>query len=77
MDADGFLHWPVLFVYPEYAQTDFIEEFSETTCLLHQLEVWARLEPLISSGAESLLCQVMFPEEERPSTAWDIRSQYK
>lgn len=29
LDNDGILHWPVLFVYPEYGQTDFIEAFNE------------------------------------------------
>ena len=29
LDDDGVLHWPVLFVYPEHGQTDFIEAFNE------------------------------------------------
>ena len=29
LDDEGVLHWPVLFVYPEYGQTDFIEAFNE------------------------------------------------
>jgi hypothetical protein len=29
LDDDGILHWPVLFVYPEHGQTDFIETFDE------------------------------------------------
>lgn len=29
LDSDGILHWPVLFVYPEYGQTDFVEAFNE------------------------------------------------
>ena len=29
LDEAGVLHWPVLLMYPEYAQTDYIEDFSE------------------------------------------------
>ena len=28
---DGSLSWPVLFVYPEHHQTDFIQAFHETS----------------------------------------------
>lgn len=29
LDEKGVLYWPVIFMYPEYAQTDFIESFCE------------------------------------------------
>ena len=29
MDAGGVLSWPVMFVYPEYNETDFISSFCE------------------------------------------------
>ena len=29
LDEEGVLHWPVMFLYPEYAQTDFIQSFCE------------------------------------------------
>ena len=29
MDAAGVLHWPVMFVYPEFNETDFISSFCE------------------------------------------------
>jgi hypothetical protein len=29
LDAENVLHWPVLFVYPEYGETDFIQSFDE------------------------------------------------
>jgi hypothetical protein len=29
--SDEALYWPVLFVYPEYGQTDLIESFNENT----------------------------------------------
>nr|XP_013817231.1 PREDICTED: tetratricopeptide repeat protein 4 [Apteryx mantelli mantelli] len=31
LDADGNLNWPVLFLYPEHEQTDFIAAFHENT----------------------------------------------
>eukprot|EP01147_Barroeca_monosierra_P005463 gene5463-7165_t len=36
---EGTLHWPVLLVYPEHAQTDFIQEFEETCLFQDHLEV--------------------------------------
>lgn len=29
MDAAGVLYWPVMFVYPEFNETDFISSFCE------------------------------------------------
>lgn len=29
LDDDGLLHWPVLFLYPEYGTSDLIESFNE------------------------------------------------
>lgn len=31
LDADGSLNWPVLFLYPEHEQTDFIAAFHENS----------------------------------------------
>ncbi|PVD22998.1 hypothetical protein C0Q70_16259 [Pomacea canaliculata] len=31
LDEKGCLHWPVLLLYPEYAQTDFIQNFCENS----------------------------------------------
>lgn len=36
---DGFLHWPVLFLYPEHQQSDFISAFCENNCFLDHLSV--------------------------------------
>lgn len=45
-DEDGNLHWPVLFLYPEYGQTDFIQNFHEnSTFEEHMLQMFG-------SGAE-------------------------
>ncbi|XP_076067448.1 DNA polymerase interacting tpr containing protein of 47kD isoform X2 [Oratosquilla oratoria] len=32
LNEEGQLIWPVLFLYPEYHETDFIQEFNETQC---------------------------------------------
>jgi hypothetical protein len=31
LDEQGVMHWPVLFLYPEHQQTDFISAFSESS----------------------------------------------
>ncbi|KAM3961367.1 DNA polymerase interacting tpr containing protein of 47kD [Aphomia sociella] len=35
---DGVLHWPVLFLYPEYQMTDFIKDCPENVPLLNHLQ---------------------------------------
>ncbi|KAK2555055.1 Tetratricopeptide repeat protein 4 [Acropora cervicornis] len=37
LDADGILHWPVMFVYPEFNETDFISSFCENDGLSDHL----------------------------------------
>ncbi|RUS81357.1 hypothetical protein EGW08_010889 [Elysia chlorotica] len=37
LDASGTLHWPVLFLYPEFTETDFIHAFCETNCFYDHL----------------------------------------
>jgi Cns1/TTC4 Wheel domain len=38
-DADGLIHWPVMFVYPEAMQNDCIEDFSEAHTFRDHLDV--------------------------------------
>ncbi|CAB0042686.1 unnamed protein product [Trichogramma brassicae] len=38
LQSDGSLVWPVIFAYPENNQTDFVENFEETTSMKAQLE---------------------------------------
>ncbi|XP_062437953.1 tetratricopeptide repeat protein 4 isoform X1 [Rhea pennata] len=46
LDADGNLNWPVLFLYPEHEQTDFIAAFHENTRFIDHLTVmFAELPP--------------------------------
>ena len=39
MDADGLVHWPVMFVYPETMQTDAVEDFLEADSIQQHLDV--------------------------------------
>ncbi|KAJ8669310.1 hypothetical protein QAD02_000569 [Eretmocerus hayati] len=39
LDENGLLSWPVIFAYPETNQTDFIQEFNQSTLMREQLEV--------------------------------------
>ncbi|XP_041358962.1 tetratricopeptide repeat protein 4-like, partial [Gigantopelta aegis] len=39
IDENGVLHWPVMFFYPEYGETDFIEAFCENSSFLDHLTV--------------------------------------
>ncbi|KAG8003183.1 Tetratricopeptide repeat protein 4 [Nibea albiflora] len=39
LDEQGSLHWPVLFLYPEHQQSDFISAFCENNCFLDHLAV--------------------------------------
>ncbi|XP_054459168.1 tetratricopeptide repeat protein 4 [Anoplopoma fimbria] len=39
VDEQSCLHWPVLFLYPEHRQTDFISDFSENNCFIDHLAV--------------------------------------
>lgn len=39
LDEQHTLHWPVLFLYPEHQQTDFISAFCENNCFIDHLAV--------------------------------------
>eukprot|EP01125_Pyxidicula_operculata_P008277 TRINITY_DN2792_c0_g1_i2.p1 TRINITY_DN2792_c0_g1~~TRINITY_DN2792_c0_g1_i2.p1 ORF type:complete len:261 (-),score=66.44 TRINITY_DN2792_c0_g1_i2:11-793(-) len=39
LDDEGKTHWPVVFVYEEYHQIDFIEDFAEDTCFGDHLSI--------------------------------------
>ncbi|XP_075615441.1 tetratricopeptide repeat protein 4 isoform X2 [Balearica regulorum gibbericeps] len=46
LDADGNLSWPVLFLYPEHEQTDFIAAFHENSRFIdHLMVMFAELPP--------------------------------
>ncbi|XP_072245216.1 tetratricopeptide repeat protein 4 [Leuresthes tenuis] len=39
LDEQGSMHWPVLLLYPEHQQSDFISAFCETNCFIDHLAV--------------------------------------
>ncbi|KAM9379493.1 tetratricopeptide repeat protein 4 isoform 2-T4 [Phaethornis superciliosus] len=46
LDAEGSLNWPVLFLYPEHGQTDFIAAFHENSRFIdHLMVMFAELPP--------------------------------
>ncbi|XP_030430024.1 tetratricopeptide repeat protein 4 [Gopherus evgoodei] len=46
LDDNGNLNWPVLFLYPEYGQTDFISAFHEDSRFIDHIQVmFAELPP--------------------------------
>ncbi|NXS70528.1 TTC4 protein, partial [Pandion haliaetus] len=46
LGADGHLNWPVLFLYPEHEQTDFIAAFHENSRFIdHLMVMFAELPP--------------------------------
>nr|CAB3267344.1 tetratricopeptide repeat protein 4-like [Phallusia mammillata] len=45
LDDKGSLIWPVMFVYPEFKTTDFIEEFHETSIFLDHLSIMFEQQP--------------------------------
>ncbi|XP_004699453.1 tetratricopeptide repeat protein 4 [Echinops telfairi] len=67
LDEQGRLGWPVLFLYPEYAQSDFISAFHEDSRFIDHLMVMFAETP--SWDVEQKYCpdnlQVYFEDEER------------
>ncbi|NXY49875.1 TTC4 protein, partial [Ceuthmochares aereus] len=67
LDADGNLNWPVLFLYPEHEQTDFIAAFHENSRFIdHLMVMFAELPPwdLERKYLPSSL-ELYFEDEER------------
>lgn len=67
LDAQGRLSWPVLFLYPEYAQSDFISAFHEDSRFIDHLMVMFSETP--SWDSEQKYCpdnlEVYFEDEDR------------
>ena len=79
-DSSGqFLSWPVLFLYPEHNQSDFIVGFHENARLL--LLKCLRLMPIHPIKSNFIYrfsdqLQVMFGNDSQPA-GWDEGEQYK
>lgn len=72
--VEGALIWPVLFLYPEYGETDFIQEFHEDSRFVITFnsvgEVNRNLKNILCSFVDHL--EIMF--EETP--LWDLEKKY-
>ncbi|KAI0209497.1 Tetratricopeptide repeat protein 4 [Lamellibrachia satsuma] len=69
-DSHGVLHWPVLFLYPEHGETDFIMQFSEKSSFADQLEMMFPMdgEPQIwdkENKYRAPNCQIFFEDREK------------
>ncbi|XP_037017385.2 tetratricopeptide repeat protein 4 [Artibeus jamaicensis] len=67
VDDQGRLSWPVLFLYPEYAQSDFISAFHEDSRFIdHLVEMFDELPPWdLEQKYYAGNLEVYFEDEER------------
>lgn len=74
---DGLLHWPVLFLYPEHQQSDFISAFSENNCFSDHLSVMfgEELPPWDTDQKYHPPNLELFFEDEQQETLYQIDSQ--
>ncbi|XP_062962517.1 tetratricopeptide repeat protein 4 isoform X2 [Cynocephalus volans] len=72
LDDQGRLNWPVLFLYPEYARSDFISAFHEDSRFIDHLMVMFGEVP--SWDLEQKYCpdnlEVYFEDEDRAELYW-------
>uniref|UniRef100_A0A3B4BEB3 Cns1/TTC4 wheel domain-containing protein n=1 Tax=Periophthalmus magnuspinnatus TaxID=409849 RepID=A0A3B4BEB3_9GOBI len=74
---DGALYWPVLFLYPEHQQSDFISTFCENHCFLDHLTVMFG-EELPPWDTDHKYCPSdlqLFFEDEQKETLYQVDSQ--
>ena len=70
------LLWPVVFLYPEYGQTDFVESFNENTKLLLFKTLFKKntsLNKFLNSQRFNEILEDMFKE----TPGWDSEGKYK
>ncbi|XP_069009283.1 tetratricopeptide repeat protein 4 [Embiotoca jacksoni] len=67
LDERGSLHWPVLFLYPEHQQSDFISAFCENNCFLDHLAVMFEELPTWDTDRKYSIqnLQLYFEDEEK------------
>ena len=71
--VDDFLIWPVLFLYPEFGETDFIQEFHEESTYSMQFSVTI-VNVYLTDSTYSFLehLETMFSEQP----PWDSKGNY-
>lgn len=74
---DGSLNWPVLFLYPEHQQSDFISAFSENNCFSDHLSLMfgEELPPWDADQKYHSLNLELFFEDEQKATLYQVHPQ--
>uniref|UniRef100_A0A3Q4AUN7 Cns1/TTC4 wheel domain-containing protein n=1 Tax=Mola mola TaxID=94237 RepID=A0A3Q4AUN7_MOLML len=75
LDEQGSLHWPVLFLYPEHQQSDFISAFCENTCFIDHLAVmFGEVAPWDTDRKYHPQNLLLYFEDEQMETLYQINS---
>ncbi|KAL1022770.1 hypothetical protein UPYG_G00032070 [Umbra pygmaea] len=74
LDEQGVIHWPVLFLYPEHQQTDFISAFSETSSFMDHfcLMFGAELPPWDTNRQYSPHNLQLFFEDQQKESLYEV-----
>ncbi|XP_023250357.1 tetratricopeptide repeat protein 4 [Seriola lalandi dorsalis] len=77
LDEQGSLHWPVLFLYPEHQQSDFISAFCESNCFVDHLAVMfgEELPPWDSDRKYHPQNLQLYFEDEEKETLYQVNPQ--
>ncbi|CAN9500893.1 unnamed protein product [Ophioblennius macclurei] len=74
LDEQGALQWPVLFLYPEHQQSDFISAFSENSCFIdHLVVVFEELPPWDADRKYHPQNLQIYFEDEEKETLYQIQ----
>ncbi|OXB64571.1 hypothetical protein ASZ78_016023 [Callipepla squamata] len=77
LDADGNLSWPVLFLYPEHEQTDFIEAFHENSRFIdHLIVMFAELPPWDLEGKYLPSNLELYFEDEERAEMYELNPEH-
>ncbi|KAM7013193.1 tetratricopeptide repeat protein 4 isoform 2-T2 [Tautogolabrus adspersus] len=77
LDEKGSLHWPVLFLYPEHQQSDFISAFCENSCFMDHIAVMfgEELPPWDADRKYHPQNLQLYFEDEKTETLYQVNPQ--
>ncbi|XP_044055419.1 tetratricopeptide repeat protein 4 [Siniperca chuatsi] len=77
LDEQGSLHWPVLFLYPEHQQSDFISAFCENNCFIDHLAVMfgEELPPWDTDRKYNPQNLQLYFEDEKKETLYQVNPE--
>ncbi|XP_051232145.1 tetratricopeptide repeat protein 4 [Dicentrarchus labrax] len=77
LDEQGSLQWPVLFLYPEHQQSDFISAFCENNCFIDHLSVMfgEELPPWDSDRKYHPQNLQLYFEDEQKETLYQVNPE--